>query len=331
MKRGNSGLSLVVGIDKPLGITSHDVVNRCRSVFNEKRCGHTGTLDPAATGLLIVGVGPATRLANYLIEHDKHYRFRITFGISSDTDDAAGNIIERKPVPNQTGDWSFAENYLKGWVGSHLQIPPAYSAIKIGGQRSYNVARSGGQPNLSARTIEIFEARLIDIIEQDYQELPAWDIEVHVSKGTYIRSIARDIGENIGCGALVSSLRRTRVSSVAVEECTNLEELALGTEKGVLDPIRLLGYRSVMITDKIKEDVSCGRVIENASSLLLSSDCASVPEIDFQSGTSLAGFFDRELIALADENRLYALYRFEEESNILRSQCIFSVGVKRGY
>ena len=331
MKRGNSGLSLVVGIDKPLGITSHDVVNRCRSVFKEKRCGHTGTLDPAATGLLIVGVGPATRLANYLIEHDKHYRFRITFGISSDTDDAAGEISQRKPVPNQIADRSFAENYLKRWVGSRLQTPPAYSAIKIGGQRSYRVARSGGQPDLVARAIEIYEARLIDIIEEGFQELPAWDIEVHVSKGTYIRSIARDIGEDIGCGALVSGLRRTIVSSVDVEECVNLDDLALGNEKGILDPIRLLGYRSVMIAQNIKEDVSCGRVIENASSLLRLSDCALMADTGFQSGTLLDGILDGEFVALADENRLYALYRFEEATDVLRSQCIFSVGVKRGY
>ena len=134
LKRGASGLSLVVGVDKPSGMTSHDVVNACRRIFGERRVGHTGTLDPLATGVLPICIGPATRLDQYLVGHDKTYQARISFGASTDTCDALGAIVERAPVPSTVGEKRVARACLADMVGWQMQIPPAYSAIKVNGK-----------------------------------------------------------------------------------------------------------------------------------------------------------------------------------------------------
>ena len=143
MKRGESGLSLVVGVDKPSGMTSHDVVNRCRRIFGEKRVGHTGTLDPLASGVLPICIGPATRLGAYLTGHDKAYRATIAFGVGTDTDDCEGTVTRTGEAPVEAGDRSFAEQAVEQMLGPQKQMPPAYSAIKVNGKKSYEAAREG--------------------------------------------------------------------------------------------------------------------------------------------------------------------------------------------
>lgn len=165
MKRGASGLSLVVGVDKPVGMSSHDVVNRCRALFGEKRVGHTGTLDPLASGVLPICVGPATRLAAFLTEHDKHYRVSIAFGVATDTDDAAGEIIRSGEAKAQLRDPSFARAFLEGLKGCHKQLPPVYSAIKVQGEKACDAARKGRIIDLAPRDIEVYDACLEGIID----------------------------------------------------------------------------------------------------------------------------------------------------------------------
>ena len=231
-KRGTSGLSLVVGINKPQGMSSHDVVNRCRRIFNERRVGHTGTLDPQATGALAICVGPATRLENYFVGHDKIYQFRVAFGKSTETDDAEGEIIREMPVPEEVLDKEYAQKYLQTLVGKHMQMPPVYSAIKVNGKRAYAQARAGKVIELQPRAIEIYSIKLlgvgtnlndqlpfeklpgaIDEIPEEDACYPYWDIEVSVSKGTYIRSLARDIGTGMKTCAYVSRLHRVQAGS----------------------------------------------------------------------------------------------------------------------
>ena len=177
MKRGTSGLSLVVGVNKPAGMSSHDVVNRCRRIFGERRVGHTGTLDPMATGVLPVCVGPATRLGAYLTGHDKRYRVRIAFGAGTDTDDAEGRVLRTAPVPACVLDPEFARAFVAGLVGARKQMPPAYSAVKVGGTKSYEAARSGSIIELKPRDIVVHDALLLGVREAaDGCDLPSWDV-----------------------------------------------------------------------------------------------------------------------------------------------------------
>ena len=142
MRRGQSEACLVVGVDKPEGMTSHDVVNACRRIFGERRVGHTGTLDPLATGALVVCVGPATRLDAYMVGHDKTYDVRISFGVATDTDDRTGEVLRTAEIPADVCDPDFAASVLLGFLGKQKQMPPAYSAIKKGGVKACDAARS---------------------------------------------------------------------------------------------------------------------------------------------------------------------------------------------
>ena len=208
MKRGSSGLSLIVGVDKPEGMSSHDVVNRCRRIFGERRVGHTGTLDPLATGVLPICIGPATRLDQFMTSHDKRYRVRIGFGYETTTDDKLGEMTTSAAVPAYLFDEKFARERVAMLVRQHTQVPPQYSAIKVDGKKAYEVARSGGTIELEPRIIEVYEAELIDMREGEDGLSLQWTVDVSVSKGTYIRSLVRDLGREVMCPAHVTALCR---------------------------------------------------------------------------------------------------------------------------
>lgn len=192
----------VLSIDKPLGLTSFDVVARIRKLVGEKRVGHTGSLDPQARGVLVVCVGRATRIAEFLEVQEKEYRATITLGVTTDTLDAGGLILERKDVPLITE--ADLERALDGFRGEIDQVPPRVSALKQGGERLYVRARRGESFDIAPRKVIIRELELIS------REVDSLVIRVRCGKGTYIRSLARDIGERLGCGAHLSALVRTR-------------------------------------------------------------------------------------------------------------------------
>lgn len=207
----------IVLIDKAQGWTSHDVVARCRRVFNMKRIGHTGTLDPMATGLMVVCLGQATRLVEYMTAHDKRYEGRIVLGERTTTDDAEGDVVERLPVPElNDADLSRIES---AFTGDILQRPPAFSAVSVGGRRAYAVARAGGTLELAERPVTVHSVRLALCGANQL------DLQVHCGPGTYIRSIARDIGTLLGCGAHLSQLRRLSVGRFDVRDAVTLEQL----------------------------------------------------------------------------------------------------------
>jgi tRNA pseudouridine55 synthase len=203
-------------LDKPSGITSRDAVNRAQRWFPRgTRLGHTGTLDPLATGILVLCVGEATRLAEYVQRMTKTYRTRLLLGARSDTDDADGMI---RPVDGATPpEVGRVAHVLGGFVGDIEQVPPAYSAAKVTGRRAYKLARCGQALSLAARRVSV---HAIDLLSYVY---PALELEVRCGKGTYIRSLARDLGERLGCGALVETLRRTRVGPFDVADALGLE------------------------------------------------------------------------------------------------------------
>lgn len=334
MKRGASGLSLVVGINKPVGMSSHDVVNRCRRIFGEKRVGHTGTLDPLAKGALLVCVGPATRLDTFFTDHDKRYRFRVSFGVGTDTDDAAGEVIKRGEAPVCVLDEGYAERFVGDLVGKHKQMPPVYSAIKVDGQRSYKAARAGKIIDLAPRDIEIYEARLEAVIAEGEDGLPAWDVAVSVSKGTYIRSLARDIGNMVGCPAYVSMLERTQAGALDLSECVTLETLEERGVAAALDPVRLLGFRFVFADDATAHTVSNGSplrasectVYERRRATAAAELCACTAGVRQSDKPLLPG----EVISVIAENKLVALYEYDETRRALVARCVFALGVSRG-
>ena len=341
MKRGGTDLSFVVGIDKPVGLTSHDVVNRCRRIFGEKRIGHTGTLDPMASGAMAVCVGPATKLSNYLTFHDKAYLARIVFGTATDTDDAEGTVVRTAEVPEALATYEAAQAALARFTGKQNQLPPAYSAIKVGGVKSYEAARKGAVIDLRPREVEVYRAELAFIGRDDAGAL-FWDVRYEVSAGTYIRSLARDLGIANGTCAHLAALRRVRSGRLSAGECVSLETLEHDQTAGRLDPVRLLGVRFAAVQDGDADGVmkrisNGGRVRPEELSLLEYAN-------DYENGRPVDGFSrctpnvvrsmrplaDGEIIAILHENRLMALYKHDAGPNALRSCCGFAQGVTRG-
>jgi tRNA pseudouridine55 synthase len=208
----------VLIVDKPEGPTSHDVVDRLRRLFGMKRVGHAGTLDPMATGVLIIGLGKATRLLNFLKDLPKRYSAQIQFGISTTTQDAMGEVEKERSC-------SFSEEDLRqvaaGFVGEIEQVPPMVSAVRVGGKRLYESARDGVEVERRPRKVRVHSLEFLEI------DLEKWEasIDVLCSSGTYIRTLASDLGELLGCGAHLSALRRTSIGSFTDAESSTLDSL----------------------------------------------------------------------------------------------------------
>jgi tRNA pseudouridine55 synthase len=206
-------------LDKPGGMTSRAALDRAQRWFGRRtRVGHTGTLDPLATGVLVLCLGSATRLSEYVQDMAKIYRSDLRLGATSDTDDADGTITPRPGAVPPDGETLLAA--VRHFVGEIEQVPPAYSAAKVSGRRAYDLARQGQDVTLAARRVQVHG---IDVLAYEYPHLA---VEVRCGKGTYIRSLARDLGERLGCGALVRTLRRTRVGPFTAEEAVTLEATA---------------------------------------------------------------------------------------------------------
>ncbi|MFG6443723.1 tRNA pseudouridine(55) synthase TruB [Microbacterium sp. P07] len=212
-------------VDKPAGMTSHDVVSRTRKVRGTRKVGHAGTLDPMATGLLVVGVDEATRLLTFIVGADKTYTATILLGATTDTDDADGEIVERAPEHAIAGVTEAAiSEGIAALTGAISQVPTTVSAIKVNGRRAYDLAREGVEVELQARNVVVsrFEVTARRR-ETDRIEL---DVVVDCSSGTYIRALARDLGAALGVGGHLSALRRTRVGPFAVTDAVQLDDLA---------------------------------------------------------------------------------------------------------
>lgn len=209
----------IVLIDKPLEFTSHDVVGKLRRKFNTKRIGHAGTLDPMATGLLVVAVGPATRFLQYLPLEPKVYRAVIRFGVVTDSYDSEGEIVSESPVPHD-----FAVRLgeiIPAMLGLQEQVPPMYSAVKVNGQPLYKLARQGVEIERKSRTIHIERLDVLNIGEATVE------VEIECSGGTYVRTIAHDLGEQMGCGAYLQSLVRTGIGRFSLENAKSLDDVTL--------------------------------------------------------------------------------------------------------
>ena len=207
----------VLNIDKPAGWTSHDVVAKIRSHFKIKKVGHTGTLDPQATGVLPVCLGKGTKIASYLIESDKEYEAVLRLGVETDTQDATGRVTRTSPVPAYL--WGHLSDTLATFVGTSLQMPPMYSAVKVGGVRLYRAARAGQVVERTPRPITI---RSIEMTGLDGPDIA---FRVVCSKGTYIRTLCADVGERLGVGGHLLALRRTRAGRFHIADAIAVESL----------------------------------------------------------------------------------------------------------
>jgi len=212
-----SGLLLV---DKPQGVTSHDVVARARRLLGTRKVGHAGTLDPMATGLLLLGVDSATRLLTYLVGLDKEYTATIRLGVATDTDDAEGEVVDTRDASGVT-DAAISAG-IGELTGAIEQVPSTYSAIKVDGRRAYDRARSGEQVELTARPVTIHAFELL--ASRRDGDLVDLDVRVACSSGTYIRALARDLGAGLDVGGHLTALRRTRVGPFAVADAVQLPD-----------------------------------------------------------------------------------------------------------
>ena len=241
----------VVVLDKPEGKTSHDMVNFMRRLTGIRRIGHTGTLDPMATGVLPICIGSAAKAADMLMLADKRYTAELALGITTDTEDISGNVITRENVSVEKHK---IEEAVKSFVGESEQIPPMYSAIKQNGKKLYELARQGIEVEREKRKITIFSIDILDISENTLK------IDVHCSKGTYIRTLCADIGKKLGTGACMTSLRRTASGRFTEKDAFTPEELSnMNIEDAVIKTDRLFAeYPEIHLNEKQTKSIVNG-------------------------------------------------------------------------
>ncbi|MCR5213185.1 MAG: tRNA pseudouridine(55) synthase TruB [Eubacterium sp.] len=307
----------IVNVYKESGYTSHDVVAKLRGIYGQKKVGHTGTLDPMAEGVLIVLLGQATKLSDLILSSNKEYVATVRLGITSDTDDITGKIITSYESSSQISSKlnnitrEDIESVLNSFLGSSMQIPPMYSAIKVNGKKLYEYARAGIEVKRDPRPVNIYSLELLDINMSEYE----FKFRVSCSKGTYIRALIRDIGQLLGTGAVMSGLLRDEVNGIKAENAFKLNQLQSLKEEG-----RLLD--AVSSIDTILKDVpavglkpTAIKLLENGNRLnynnfkslgLSDQEC----DIDISDSRLLN---ESEFFRVYADGRLRALYSYDKE------------------
>ncbi len=238
----------IILLDKPKDITSFGAVARVRRICGEKKCGHTGTLDPMATGVLTIMLGGATRFCELLPSHDKAYIASFRLGTVTDTLDITGKVLETREV---TATAEQVKEKIKGFVGDISQLPPMYSAVSVNGQRLYDLARQGIEVERKAREVTVFS---IDVLSEN-EQAGEYEIAVECSSGTYIRTLIADLGEALGCGAVMTDLRRTKANGFDISKAVTLEKLEEAMKNGEIENV-------LIPVDKALEDYPVIKVSE---------------------------------------------------------------------
>ncbi len=283
-------------VNKEVGITSHDVVNKVRRIFNTRQVGHLGTLDPLATGVLVVCINEATKLVPYLENVSKEYVCEITMGISSDTYDISGNVLKR--VKNFNISEEKIDEILKSFLGDSLQTPPLYSAIKIKGKKLYEYARKNESVELPLRKIHVDAIERISPLCYE-GEVAKFSFKTTVSRGTYIRSICNDFGEKIGIPCLMSNLERTRNGEFTISMAQTLDEIASGNYK----PISML------------EALSSYPVIDNFHCINKATNGMKISSLVIK---ELLGYFPKSIV-IKDKDKLVAIYILDLEAHCYKA------------
>ena len=244
----------IINVYKPMGMTSHDVVNKIRRIAGTKKVGHTGTLDPDAEGVLPVCINRATKVSDMLTFSDKRYLATFKLGITTDTLDVGGRILSERPVNVTKSD---IESAILSFEGKISQIPPMYSAIKVGGKKLCDLARAGVEIERKSREVTIYKIDIREIGDDTFT------IDVECSKGTYIRTLGYDIGEKLGCGATMTSLVRTKSSVFEIDKSVKLENLTPDNFKDYLiPPDELFDCESITVSGSILSRVLNGNAVE---------------------------------------------------------------------
>mgnify|MGYP000072444947 FL=1 len=250
MSKETKELIGIAVVDKPAGLTSHDVVAKARKIFGTRKVGHSGTLDPDATGVLILGVGRATRLLQFLTRLPKSYKGEIVFGAETSTLDSSGEIIRTYDM----SELQFSEVHEAAikFLGEIEQIPPMVSAVRVGGRRLHEIAREGGEVDRPSRTVHVKR------FEVNPTSRPlTYEVSVDCSSGTYIRSLAADLGASLGGGAYLQNLRRTAIGSFEESEATQIEDVVLR------DPIvGMRDFEKVEVSKEVEKEVTFGKILE---------------------------------------------------------------------
>ncbi len=256
------GLNGIILVDKPCDWTSHDVVGKLRGILHERRIGHSGTLDPMATGLLVVFVGRATRAVEFAEADSKEYIAGLRLGVSTDTQDITGNTLKTcDSLPSRPE----LEQTLEAFKGEISQIPPMYSAIKVGGKKLYELARRGESVERKPRRVTIDKLDIVGENDGDYI------LDVVCSKGTYIRTLCNDIGDSLGCGGCMSSLRRVKAGAFSIEQAHTIDEIQAAADNGELDGIlipvdRLFSaYPALTVSEDAEKKLRNGNIIKFAA------------------------------------------------------------------
>ncbi|MDQ3985839.1 MAG: tRNA pseudouridine(55) synthase TruB [Actinomycetota bacterium] len=278
----SEGPSGVVVVDKPAGMTSHDVVDIVRKKLGTRRVGHAGTLDPDATGVLVVGVGRATRLLDYAQSAPKRYEAVARFGLSTATQDASGEVTVRRPCTFGRPD---LESTVGAFLGEIEQIPPMVSAVKVRGERLYQKARRGEEVERPARSATIYRLELIEFFEESAG--PGAVFDVTCSAGTYVRTLVNDIGERLGCGAHLVSLRRTEAGGFTERDAVSLDELS--------DRSLLPASAAVRVLPDVSLDSETAKLVGHGRPI-------PVPAVTTELG-------EGDAVALHSEGRLLGVYR----------------------
>ena len=282
--------------DKPSGISSFGAVAAIRRIYSEKRAGHTGTLDPLATGVLPVLIGRATRLCGYVTEQDKRYLACIRLGMTTDTLDITGKVISENAVDVSDKELG---GVLRSFIGEYMQVPPMYSAIKKNGKKLYELARSGEEIVREPRKVRI---NFIDLIERNGSDLT---VDVGCSKGTYIRSLADDIGRALGCGAVMTALRRTETAGFSISDCASLEMIESDPKRFLLPAhLAVPQFGNINITAKQAERFMNGGE--------LSADRINIPDCG---GEIFKVFGNKEFLGLGE---------LDEAAGSLRVKCVIA-------
>ena len=294
MKSVNSNMNGILIIDKPSGLTSRDVVNEISKLFNTKEVGHTGTLDPLATGVLVICVGSATKLVEYLTHQDKEYIGECTLGINTDTLDITGNILEEKSVLIEKEK---IESVLNSFKGEYLQEVPLYSSIKIKGKKLYEYAREGVDVDLPSKRVKINSIELLDYKYELGKTI--FTFKCSVSKGTYIRSLIRDISKKLDTIGTMSNLRRTKVGDFKIESSKKLDEI---NSNDLINIIDVLNIKKVNIPKNLEKLILNGSIIENK--------------------------YDSEEVLFVKDNQAIAIYKkYDKDDSKLKPYKMFKGGI----
>lgn len=289
----------IINVYKEKGFTSFDVVAKLRGILKQKKIGHTGTLDPDATGVLPVCLGNATKLCDLLTDKTKEYVAEFVLGKETDTQDITGTVIRERQVNCLPED---VTQVIQSFVGEYEQLPPMYSAIKVDGKRLYELARQGKEVERKKRTVIFYEIAILKM------ELPYVTVRVQCSKGTYIRTLCHDIGQKLGCGAAMTALERTRSGQFAKEDAYTLEEIERIRDEGRLESI-------IMPVDAVFQELPVLIAQNDLKKKILNGNLISVK--DCRKAGIKDEFFEGKKIRVYDDNdnscNFIAIYQYSEE------------------